>query len=167
MAGDAPQPGWLIPERLPRGRLDLGPQLLVDQLERLAGRGRPDAANGDGRLRLINRRLPHQMNSLLRNAESQQRAPHPTLLIHPDDAAASGVADGDLVEISGASGGRAEAATTTARAECTKDIRPGTVSLPHGWAMPFVNALTSNVDDIDPLTGMPLYSNLAVSVRGA
>ena len=106
------------------------------------------------------------MNSLLRNAQSQQRAPHPTPLIHPDDAAASGVADGELVEISGASGGRAEPAVTTARAECTKDIRPGTVSLPHGWAMPFVNALTSNVDDIDPLTGMPLYSNLAVSVRG-
>jgi hypothetical protein len=28
-----------------------------------------------------------------------------------------------------------------------------------------VNALTSTVDDVDPLTGMPRYSNLAVTVK--
>jgi anaerobic selenocysteine-containing dehydrogenase len=156
VATDAPAPGWLIPDRLPRGRLDLAPAQLVDQLDRWRTAWEPD----NGRLRLVNRRLPHQMNSLLRNAESQQRAPHPTLLIHPDDAAALDVDDGALVEVAGGP------SRTTARAECTDDIRPGTVSLPHAWAAPIVNALTSTVDDVDPLTGMPRYSNISVTVKG-
>ena len=160
VADDAPKPGWLIPERLPRGRLDLAPIPLVEQLERWRVEADRTPTNGDGRLRLVNRRLPHQMNSFLRNAESQLRAPHPTLLINPADAEANGVADGDLVSVSSG------AASTEATAQCTAEIRRGTVSLPHGWSRPFVNALTSNVDDIDPLTGMPLYSNLSVTVRG-
>ena len=160
VATDAPQPGWLIPDKLPRGRLDLAPVQFVEQLDSWRSHADRTQPNGNGALRLVNRRLPHQMNSFLRNAPSQQRAPHPTLLVHPDDAKANGFADGELVEIAGGP------ASTTARAECTVEIRRGTVSLPHGWAAPFVNALTSNIDDIDPLTGMPLYSNLSVTVKG-
>ncbi len=157
VATDAPRPGWLIPGRLPRGRLDLAPARLVEQLDSW----RVDGDRENRGLRLVNRRLPHQMNSLLRTTESQLRAPHPTLLVHPDDAEANGFADGDLVDVGAGAG------ATTARAECTVEIRRGTVSLPHGWAVPLVNALTSNVDGVDPLTGMPRYSNLAVTVRRA
>jgi anaerobic selenocysteine-containing dehydrogenase len=168
LAGDAPAPGWLVPDRLPRGRLDLAPVPLVEQLETWMVGGDRTPADRDGRLRLVNRRLPHQMNSLLRNTEGQQRAPHPTLLMHPADAEANGVRDGDLVCVASvstsASGGASGSASTEATAQCTSEIRQGTVSLPHGWSRPFVNALTSTVDDVDPLTGMPLYSNLAVSV---
>ena len=40
----------------------------------------------------------------------------------------------------------------------------GHVSVPHGWGDTNVNVLTSK-DDVDPLTGMPLYSTCATEVE--
>jgi len=73
-----------------------------------------------------------------------------------------GAADGDEVEITSAHG------TTTARAEVSTTIRPGAVSVPHGFdgvGAPNVNALTSDTADCDPRTGMPRYSGFPVRVR--
>lgn len=42
-------------------------------------------------------------------------------------------------------------------------LRPGVVSLPHGSASVGLNDLTS-ADDVDPLTGMPVFSGLRVAV---
>src|SRR5690606_11908745 len=50
----APPPGWRIPERLPRGRLDLCPPPLADQLNDWW------AAPQHDDLVLLNRRLPRQ-----------------------------------------------------------------------------------------------------------
>ena len=46
-------------------------------------------------------------------------------------------------------------------------IRPGVVSLPHGWPVPGVNRLTSATADVEPLTGMPRFSGLPVQVIAA
>ncbi|MGH8991469.1 MAG: molybdopterin-containing oxidoreductase family protein [Acidimicrobiia bacterium] len=151
---DAPGPGWLIPDRLPRGRLDLAPAELVGQLARW---GETDA--GPGGLVLINRRLPRQSNSVLRHSARQRaRAPHPTLLMHPEDATRLGFSAGDQVSVASGHG------ETAAEVEVTGGIRPGVVSLPHGWDSPGVNRLTSAADGVDPLTGMPRFSGLAVTV---
>ncbi len=56
---------------------------------------------------------------------------------------------------------------TEADIAVTDAIRPGVVSLPHGWAAPGVNHLTSMTDDVEPLTGMPRLSGIAVEVTGA
>jgi anaerobic selenocysteine-containing dehydrogenase len=157
VASEAPEPGWLIPDRLPR-RLDLAPEPLLGQLaEWEAGLPPPDA------LLLVNRRLVRQMNSTLRDVGAQAAlAPHPTLLVHPEDAARLGIPDAMTVEVS------SEHGTTTAVAEVTSAIRRGVVSVPHGFdgiAGPNVNDLTSDTDDCDPLTGMPRYSGFPVRVR--
>ncbi|MGH8973127.1 MAG: molybdopterin-containing oxidoreductase family protein [Acidimicrobiia bacterium] len=152
----APGPGWLIPGRLPRGRLDLAPAELVAEL----GRFGESNGGGNGALVLVNRRLSRQSNSVLRHSPRQRaRPPHPTLLMHPEDAARLRLADGDRVSVSSAYG------ETSAEVEVTEAIRPGVVSLPHAWDTPGVNRLTSAAGDVDPLTGMPRFSGLAVTVR--
>jgi predicted molibdopterin-dependent oxidoreductase YjgC len=44
-------------------------------------------------------------------------------------------------------------------------LRPGCINVPHGWSDEMnVNRLTSTTRDVDPITGMLLYSGLEVSV---
>ena len=50
-----------------------------------------------------------------------------TLLMHRDDAARLGLHDGDLVAVTSA-GGRIDVPL-----EVTEAIKPGVVSMPHGW----------------------------------
>jgi anaerobic selenocysteine-containing dehydrogenase len=157
---DAPRSNWLIPDRVPKGRLDLAPEPFVGELRDWLAANQAasgDEQTSDGRLRLICRRLPHQMNSDLQEVPSQQRRPFPTLLMNVSDAAHRGLVDGDTVMVSTANG------CTEATVEVTDRIRPGVVSLPHSWRSPAVNALTST-EDLDPLTGMPRFTSISVSV---
>jgi anaerobic selenocysteine-containing dehydrogenase len=50
-----------------------------------------------------------------------------TLLIHPNDARQRGLAGGDVVTV------KSEAGAINVRAEVTDAIKPGVVSMPHGW----------------------------------
>ena len=50
-----------------------------------------------------------------------------TLLIHPDDAARFGVGDDDIVTV------KSEAGEIKVPVEITDAIKPGVVSMPHGW----------------------------------
>jgi anaerobic selenocysteine-containing dehydrogenase len=50
-----------------------------------------------------------------------------TLLIHPDDAARCGVSDDDVVTVKSAAG------EIKVPVEITDAIKPGVVSMPHGW----------------------------------
>jgi anaerobic selenocysteine-containing dehydrogenase len=50
-----------------------------------------------------------------------------TLLLHPDDAARYGIVDGALAKVS------SEVGSLVVTAEVTDAIKPGVVSLPHGW----------------------------------
>ena len=102
---------------------------------------------------LVNRRELRQTNSMLRDG-----APSPALLMHPADSARLRLTPGQPVRITSAHG------STTAAVEITESIRPGAVSLPHGWATPGVNHLTSATTDVDPLTGMPRLSSLPVAI---
>lgn len=152
----APQPGWLVPDLLPAGRLDLCPAELAAELHRWWSVEVPPAT-----LLLLNRRLPRQMNSSLRDVDTQRRpGPGPTLLLAPADAARLGLADGDAVTVSTTTG------ATQAQVEISPAMLPGTVSLANGWDLPNVNALTA-VGSLDPLTGMPQLSGLPVEVRAS
>jgi len=149
----APAAGWLVPDRLPAGRLDLCPPELADQLGSWWRAPDPEG------LLLLSRRLPRQMNSSLRDVDSQRRpGPLPTLLMCAADADRLELADGDAVVVSTATG------STDAVLEVTSTMLPGTATLPHGWAVPRVNALISN-DQLDELTGMPRLSGLPIQVR--
>lgn len=144
---NTPGPGWLIPDRLPAGTLDLAPVELVGQLDQWTCT--PD----EGGLLLINHREVRQTNSMLRDGTAP-----PTLLMHPDDAHRHGLAPGKPVRISAANG------FTAATVAVSDAIRPGSVSLPHGWSAPAVNDLTSATTDVEPLTGMPRLSGIRVEL---
>jgi anaerobic selenocysteine-containing dehydrogenase len=153
LAADAPGPGWLVPDGLPTSRLQLCPDEFADELRRWWSAPEPEG------LQLLCRRLPRQMNSSLRDVDSQRRpGPRPTLLMSPDDAARLELADGDVVTVSTGTG------STDAVLEVTDAVLDGTVTLPHGWASPRVNALLSAAQ-LDELTGMPQLSGVQVQVR--
>lgn len=137
-------------ERL--GGWRLAPVALVEQLTSVReaqerDRGRP------GSLSLIPRRQRRHLNAQFLYLGSPA-----DVLLHPADAAAAGVEDGQLVLVRSARG----EIVGTAHVEPT--IRPGVVSVPHGHEHANVNLLTST-QDVDPLTGMTHYSGIQVSVH--
>jgi anaerobic selenocysteine-containing dehydrogenase len=145
---DALGPGWLVPTRLPH-RLDLAPSELVAQLEDWTA---PDDSGG-GTLVMINRRTSARYNSF------PVKASTPTLLIHPVDAQRHGLRDGHTTIVSSGAG------SCAAVVEETDAMRPGVVSLPHGFGEADVNQLTTS-DVVDPLNAMPVMSGYAVSLSG-
>lgn len=110
--------------RTPSGRIELAPPHILADLARL------DAAMAapPPDLVLVSRRHLRSLNSWMHNVDTLVRGKERcTLQIHPDDAARLGIVAGASVEVANASG-RLQVA-----AELTADIRPGVVSLPHGW----------------------------------
>jgi anaerobic selenocysteine-containing dehydrogenase len=149
-------PGWLVPDRLPQ-LLDLAPVELVAQLAAT----RPNVpAPGPVPLVLINRRTPQQYNSLHREVVGRGRPAAPCLLLHPDDAAARGLGDGDVAVVSTADG------SCRAVVEVTGAIRAGVVSIPHGFGTANVNEMITTAG-ADPLSGMTIVSGLPVEVARA
>jgi anaerobic selenocysteine-containing dehydrogenase len=99
---------------------------LVEALESFA-RAVPVAA-GSGELLLIGRREIRSNNSWMHNLPSlvsgKERC---VLFVHPEDAQAAGLRDGDVAWLES----RVHAGRVPIR--LTNDMRPGVVSLPHGW----------------------------------
>ncbi len=88
---------------------------------------RRDRAAGD--LLLIHRRDPWMHNSWFANLERMKRGGRTTnpLSVHPDDAAALGLRDGDVVSVSSSHG------AIEAEVGIDPDLMPGVVSMVHGW----------------------------------
>ena len=82
----------------------------------------------EGALTLVGRRELRSNNSWMHNCErlvkGRERC---TLLMHPADAEARGLADGQRVRVA------TRAGSVRAPLEVSDDMRPGVVSLPHGW----------------------------------
>ncbi len=108
-------------------RIDLAPPRILAELARLEGdhAATPRAAD---ELLLIGRRDPRTNNSWGHNwplsAAGRERC---TLQMHPQDAAARGLSDGARARI------RSRVGEVEAPVEVCERIRPGVVSLPHGW----------------------------------
>jgi anaerobic selenocysteine-containing dehydrogenase len=98
-----------------------------------------------------------------------------TLQVHPDDAAELGLAHGDAAEV------RSRVGAVVAPVEVTDAIRPGVVSLPHGWghdrsgtrmgvatehAGVNANVLT-DPDVLDALSGNAVLNAIPVTVTPA
>ncbi|MFE3545342.1 molybdopterin-dependent oxidoreductase [Nocardia sp. NPDC059177] len=87
-----------------------------------------DAPSGDYDLQLIGRRHLRSNNSWLHNIESMVKGrDRCTVLMHPGDAAARGLTDGDLATVESAAG------AIEVPVEISDDIRAGVVAIPHGW----------------------------------
>ena len=127
------QPGRLPDRLMTRDhRLQAAPDLVLADLARLDSayeEGPEGSAAGDPEaLLLIGRRHQRDNNSWMHNAErlTKGRARH-QLLMHPDDLAARGLADGDDVRVSSRVG------EVVVEARATDDMMRGVVSLPHGY----------------------------------
>ncbi len=105
-------------------KIRLAPQYLLDDLPRLAARlERPTEP-----LVLVSRRHLRSNNTWLHNVPALMKGrDRCTLLIHPDDAARRGIAADDVVTVKSAAG------EIKVPVEVTDAIKPGVVSMPHGW----------------------------------
>ncbi|MFI0961073.1 molybdopterin-dependent oxidoreductase [Streptomyces sp. NPDC021080] len=109
-------------------------------------------------------RVQHQWHTLTKTgrvAKLNKLNPGPFVELHPDDAAALGVADGDSVEVASRRGRAVLPAVVTDR------VRPGCCFAPFHWNDLFgeylsVNAVTS--DAVDPLSFQPEFKVCAVSL---
>lgn len=157
-------------------QIDLGAAIVLDDLRRLATDldAPPAAAAADGLdLRLIGRRGLSDCNSWLHNAPSLMKGrDRCVLLLHPDDAAARGVADGATVQV------RSRVGEVQVPVRLSREVMPGVVSLPHGFghgqpgaalrvadahAGVSINDLTDPTA-IDGLTGNAVFSGVPVAV---
>ncbi|MBS1677493.1 MAG: molybdopterin-dependent oxidoreductase [Actinobacteria bacterium] len=148
--GEPPEAGWTR-QFLPEGRWRIAPQPLVDQLATLE----PPPADG---LLMITRRMLRKVNSHMADGHGVRDPARPEAELHPRDAEAAGIVDGDLVRV-GTEHGSIELA-----ARVTDRIAPGAVSVPNGFAAAWVGNLVSGTD-LDPLTAMPIQSALPLSVE--
>jgi anaerobic selenocysteine-containing dehydrogenase len=147
----------------------LAPEEMLADLPRLAA---SLAAPEEGLL-LVGRRHIRTNNSWGQNVASIMGSTDLcTLQVHPTDAAAHGLGDGEQVLV------RSRVGELTAPVEVTDDIAPGTVSLPHGFGndedgirlevASDVGGVNSNVltdeQDVDPLSGNAVLNGIPVDL---
>jgi anaerobic selenocysteine-containing dehydrogenase len=159
--------------RTPSGRIELAPEPIVDDLERLrAALRRPR----NGGLVLIGRRQLRSNNSWMHNlpalVKGKERC---TMHIHPDDADRLGLEDGRQALL------RSAAGELEAPVEITDAIMPGVVSIPHGWGHDAAGArlrvatehagvnsnLLADESMVEPLSGNAILNGIPVEVAPA
>ena len=157
--------------RTPDGMIALAPPLLTGDVSRLW-----DGLDGrrDHPFVLVGRRDLRSNNSWMHNVEVLVKGrPRCTAHLHPDDAAALGLVDGDDAIV------RSRVGEVRVPVEVTDAIRPGVVSIPHGWGHdldgvqlavarrhPGVNSnLLADETLFDPLSGNAVLNGIPVSVE--
>jgi len=143
-----PADGWVHDNVLHEGRWHLAPTAMIERLHQLAQDHRPSPA-----LVLVPRRQVRTVN-----ATAYGRPDPARIVLHPLDGADAGVGDADAMRITSTHG------TLTGIATLDPTIAPGTVAVTHGRGELLVSNLIGSVDDVDPLTGMPQASGVAVTI---
>jgi len=167
-----------LPEvlRTPSGMVELAPEPLVADVERLRASLARAHDEDDGGFVLIGRRQLRSNNSWMHNVgvlvKGKTRC---TLQVNPADATRIGLADGGAARVSSRTG------TLVAPIELTDAVAPGVVSLPHGWghdlpgvamavaqAHPGANAnLLADDERYDELSGNAVLNGIPVKVAPA
>jgi anaerobic selenocysteine-containing dehydrogenase len=112
-----------IRHRDKRVRLD-APEVLADARTLTARNGHDPSFP----LRLIGLRELRSHNSWMHNAPLLMRGGREhTARVHPEDAAAAGIADGEACRVTSAHG------SVELPAKVTDEVKRGTVAVPHGW----------------------------------
>jgi anaerobic selenocysteine-containing dehydrogenase len=154
------------------GKIELAPELLVADVARLAA----SLAELAPALVLVGRRHLRSNNSWFHNlpalAKGRERC---TLLVHPDDARRLGLATGGRARV------RSRVGEVVAPVETSDAMRPGVVSLPHGFGhdapgaqlavaarRPGVNSnLLTDERLLDALSGNAVLNGIPVEVAPA
>jgi len=153
--------------RTPTGRIELAPEPLIADVERL----RDSVGRARDRFVLIGRRHLRSNNSWMHNVPALSGGTNRcTLQIHPDDAADLGLTDTAVIKGPGGE--------LLAPVEVTDGMRRGVVSLPHGWghdrggtgqelatSQPGVNVnQLNNGNHLDPLSGTAVLNGIPVDI---
>jgi anaerobic selenocysteine-containing dehydrogenase len=163
--------GQRMPEalRTPSGKIELAPQLLLDDLARVAA----DMEAPVPELVIVGRRQLRSNNSWMHNLPALAKGGYRcTALLHPQDAARHGLADGAMARLKNG------ARQIEVQVEVSEEMMPGVVSLPHGWGhdqpgtkmgiaseRPGVN-INALLDEAlrDPLSGNAVLSGVPVEI---
>ena len=150
------------------GRLELCPPDVAAELAALAS----EAPERGFAYRLTCRRILHALNGAFRDSrEARRRFPVNYAHMSPEDMAADGIAEGDMIEIASEFG----AIRTLAKGEAR--LRRGVISMTHmfgpllGSGNPLadgganVGQLTSLTEAVEPINFMPRFSAIPVNVR--
>ncbi len=167
------EPGSFFGKRVPTkdGKVQLAlPDVIADlprldaEEERLGPRS--------GRLVLIGQRDRRSHNSWMHNSPHIRQPEGNHALIHPDDARALSITDGDEVEVG------SDQASVRLRARLSDEMRRGVVAVPHGWGhqnAPVKRAASlpgANINDVipggpsqvEPVSGMAIMMGHEVRV---
>ena len=161
-----------LPEvlRTPSGKVELNHPVLMSDLARLEA---AMPALAEQPMVLVGRRHLRSNNSWMHNIEVLVKgAPRCTLHVHPDDAVRLGLVHGGVARVTSRVG------EVDATVEVTDAIRPGVVSLPHGWGhgqpgtrmrvaaeRPGVNSnILADHEAMDPLSGTSVLNGIPVQV---
>ena len=166
--------------RTPDKQIDLAPEVLVKDIERVKNRLLDEVAPAaNGHLLLIGRRQLRSNNSWMHNSERLVKGnpakPACTVLMHPTDAANRDLLDGQKVVVSSSVG------SIVLPVEFSEEIMPGVVSIPHGWghdragnqqtvAQQHAGASINDLTDqqaVDALCGTAAFNGTAVTVSSA
>jgi len=158
-------------------RIELAPDVLVKDVERVKARLLDNASvHSNGNLLLIGRRQLRSNNSWMHNSQRLVRGkPQCTILMHPADAAARELRQGQNVSV------RSRVGNVVVPIEISDEMMPGVVSIPHGWghdrvgvqlevaqqhAGESINDLTDNLA-IDALCGTAAFNGTWVAVEAS
>ena len=127
-------------------------------------------------MQLINRRTLRSNNSWMHNLEILVKGkPRCTLVVHPVDATRIGLTDGSMATVVSSAG------SVALPVSIDDGIRPGVVSIPHGWGHggtgttqsvanrnPGVNVnILTPSDVVDPLSGTSHLTGIPVEVTAS
>ena len=147
--------------RTPDQKVDLCPEALESAAPAGLYGYQPDPATAEFPLALISPASERSITSML----AELPRPEVKLLMHPDDAAARALSDGDGVRVFNALG------EVRCNVQLGAWIRPGTVSLPKGlWRKHTANGLTGNAlapDTLTDLGGGACFNDARVQVQAA
>jgi anaerobic selenocysteine-containing dehydrogenase len=167
-----------LPERLPsradgtERRVDLAAPELIADLNRL----RASVEEKLPAMSMIGRRETRTVNSWSHNLPSLVRGrPRCVLYLHPEDAAARRIQNGDTVRVTSRVG------TVELPVEVTEDVMPGVVCMPHGYghhgddlalnvASEHAGVSMNDLSDpaeIDPLSGNAVFNAFPVTVEAS
>ncbi|MEL7005907.1 MAG: molybdopterin oxidoreductase family protein, partial [Bacteroidota bacterium] len=156
-------------------KIDLAPEIFIEDLARLAANVKKDQGQSTGsELSLIGRRHLRSNNSWMHNSERLVKGgDRCTLLMNPLDAEKRELEDKQEVEV------RSRVGSVRVSLEVSEEVMPGVVSLPHGWghhrkgvgwkvaanhAGQSINDLTDHLM-VDELTGNAAFSGVPVQVE--
>lgn len=154
----------------PDGRVNLAPQVFLDDLPRLLGFD--PAADPDLPFQMIGRRQVRSHNSWTQNSARLVKGRNRcTVQVNPQDAARLGLVEAAEVRV------RSRVGAVVMPVELSADMAPGVVSIPQGWGQEqgrlsvatrvqtrSINDLTDDLR-IDPVSGNAAFNGVPVAVE--